>query len=239
MALPAGMTLREATQEVLIRSGMGTKAGMNTNLDPLVQSYIRSAQAELHPMMEWTQLRAVIDIALIADQMQYDWPDNVSPGDIDFITAVRGSDGQEFPLEPGIRPSEHTVSTTSGLPTRFDFTDEIIEIRPAPSSVYTGLKLYVVKEPAPLNNPDDRISIDAEAVVQRAVIKVRNHFGAPGVPLLVTLHEKYLSDVRAQQSTGDGFQLGGHQSWRTRVQRRDRLATSRYSNGWRSDWNPF
>lgn len=246
MALSLTPTLVDTRQEVLTRAGYATSGNKAAAVAGLVDSLIRASHRELFVRMNWTMNQVRVSLPLITGEQRYDWPDDAEPGDIRTITVVH-TNGAEYIVGMGLRTHERDSSRTDGVvsegrPVLATYVDKIIEFWPAPSADYVSATIdYSVGQPA-LVDDGERLVVDGEACIQLAVMKFKRHLGIEVPREDVATFERYLNDLSVRQSTGEGFQLGGHQSMRTAVQRVNRVAQSRFlGNGqpFSTDWNPW
>lgn len=241
------MTFGSAVHAVFIRCSMSTSGNQHARYIDLVREFVRSAHTQLYPEAEWTPALKRVEIVLSEGVQTYDWPDDIQPGRINFA-AIRDADGSEIQLDFGLRPNERDASRTDGAvrsetPRLLTFVNEDLELWPAPNAVWTTLVIDGVRSVNSLVDDDTPLIVDGELVVQSATMKFKRHLQLSVTREDVAEHERYLSRVKGMQSTGEGFQLGGHQSTRNWVQKRNRVgdAGSRTGTGatFSEDWNPF
>jgi len=229
MPLDLQITLSEARAEVLNRVGMGAQGDQTQPAHPLVDSFIRQAQRDVYFEADWIEIRKFTDIPLIALQADYDWPDDTEPGQIIRMT-VLNDDNREETLVGGIRPVDRSRVrnlTDGGLPALFGLHDGIIELLPFPSVDWVTLKIEYLAKPSRLINDVDRLSFDSELIIRMAVVFTKDHYGMDNVKDEARL-VRYIDHIRAQQSDGGGFQLGGSQShYVRRGAERDRTSRRR------------
>jgi len=229
MTLSVELTLSEARTDVLNRLGMGAQTSTNSTAHPLIDSFINSAQRQLYFEADWVSLRKYLTIDLIEDQADYDWPDDVEPGQITATIAIN-DDNKESVLVAGIRSADRhrTRNETEGRePRLYEYHDGIIELMPFPSAEWVSLRVEYVASLTPLVSNEDRLSFDSEAILQLAVILAKSHFGhsVTEIDRAERLFREYTKRIRAQQSSKSGFQFGGSQSrYVTRGSQRDRMS---------------
>ncbi len=246
MALSLTPTLQETREEVLTRNGYATSGNKAANVQALVDSFVRAAQRELFVRMNWTMNQKRATLPLIQGQQQYDWPDDVEPGDIRTIT-VTHTNGHEYDVGMGLRTNERDASRTDGVvdegrPVLATYVDKMIEFWPAPSAEYLIATIDYSIGSSVLVDDADRLVVDGEACIQLATMKFKRHLGIDVARDDVATFERYLTDLQSRQSTGEGFQLGGHQSFRNAVQKVNRVAAQRRNgNGqpFSTEWNPW
>lgn len=246
MALSLTPSLQETREEVLTRNGYATSGNKAANVQALVDSFIRAAQRELFVRMNWTMNQKRTSITFITGQQLYDWPDDLEPGDIRTITVVH-ENGREYDVKMGLRTNERDSSRTAGVvdegrPVLATYVDKMLEFWPAPSSHYLTATIDYSLGSAALVDDAQRLVVDGEACIQLATMKFKRHLGLDVQPADVATFERYLVDLQARQSTGEGFQLGGHQSFRQAVQKVNRVAAQRRNGDgqpFSTEWNPW
>lgn len=218
MAFPIGATLAEVRQEVAIRLGMGGQVDQTTFANPLLDLWIAQALRELEVDSPWVIARSRLGITLQDGVAVYDLPDGYSVGSIEGIEVVDTSDPPVvYPVESGVRFYERSAydsSTQKGLPLRWELVDQSIRLLPPPDTAQYPT-MYVtgqltLDEP---KNDDDRITLDKLAVVLRAELLGREHFGLEVTPLMLERYASYVTNMRASvNGTRETFNLGGNRS---------------------------
>lgn len=233
-------TLADIRTDLVTRCGLASGATVPPRMQPLLDTRIRSAHAQIYELFPWVILTVDNMFDLSLGETDYDIPDNTEPAKIEEIGIRRISDGRVFPLEPGFTLGESTAyvsQQTNQLPLRYRIIDGIIRLAPPPDTVYYD-KLCMTYRlvPGPLVQDDERLAVDGESVLQLAEILMREHFGGVDTRGLRANFERYMTRLRVKQSNGAGFQMGGHQS--IVVQTRPRNRFNRL--GWRnSSWQDF
>lgn len=234
-------TLQEIRKAAAIRLNLGHEVSDSTAAHPLLDEFTRQAARELLLEAHWLELRATFDIELEDAQHSYDLPDHVLPGRIEDVYIV-DTEGRERQILPDVRPYERGAwagEDRKGLPQRYDFLNQLLEIFPAPDTTqYVTMRIYARSvDPDPRNN-NDRIHVDREALIQRTTLLGKQHFGWPDVRQAQVDHQVYLERVKMAQGTGKGFTFGGRKSFRsastTRRQRRNRRGSAATDTPWQS-----
>lgn len=243
MSLPLYQTLEELRNQVLIRCGYSTAGNQSAAVTPLVDSLIAGAERELYHEMTWLQAQARASIALTAGSGVVDWPDDCEPGEIANMWVVRTATGEISELVPGVMVNERNSADNgeSGRPLLYEYMDRQIYLKPAPSTDYGSLVVTYNLAPR-LVQATDRCVVDPELLIQRAVFKFKEYNGLPVGQVEMANHERYLARLRASNSDNAGFVMGGSKSWRTDVQRRNRIAkNNRIGAGaeYTTGWNPW
>lgn len=243
MALPLNPTLSELRNQVLLRCGYSVTGNQSAAVAPLVNSYLAGSEREIFPEMEWLRANKRTTIALVADEHTVDWPDDAEPGEIYDVWTVRADTGELSVVMPGLYLNERDSGDNgeSGRPILYEYSNQAIELEPAPSSDYTSLVVTYGLEPR-LVQDDDRCLVDPELLIQRAVFKFKEYLGLPVGQVEMANHERYMARLRASNSSKSGFVMGGRKSWRTDVQKRNRVAKdANIGNGasYTAGWNPW
>lgn len=230
MAIPTRPTLVQLRESLLARVGLASDAAIPSTVIPVVDERLRQAQAHLLARFDMTYLWTLKDFELTTGTSEYDWPDNVDMGDLKRVCVVRGTDGFEFELMPGMRPNERNTmfpsvtndSSSWGCPRLYTVQNQVLKIGPAPDDSWTLLRLEYFDSGSPLIADTDICSADPEALLLKAEILVRLALGMQGIQDLERNLKDYLMDLQAKQGDGDGFQMGGRQSIRNQPQIRNR-----------------
>lgn len=243
MSLPLTMTLTQIREDVLRRCGYSTEGNQAAAVTPMLNSMIAGAERELFPEMTWLNSQARTTITIEEDEDTIDWPDDCEPGEIKSIWVVRSDTGELSELHPGVMINERNSSDLgeSGRPLLYEYMDKQIYLKPPPSEDYTSLVVTYLRAPS-LIQEGDRCVVDPELLIQRATFKFKEFNDMPIGPTELANHERYMARLRAMNSNKSGFVMGGHKSWRTDVQRRNRIAKdSRSGPGspYTADWSPF
>lgn len=169
--------------DVLAGIGQGAQAAFVTDLYPLIDRFLRQAQADLWDRFSWLQNRSEVTIALVQGQKTYDLPDSFQPGGIS-VASVRTADGlREWSLTEGISPQDRELAVLGGtlayVPTKYEIQDGVINLLEAPGTVAVTLVLAMDTGLGQLTAESDRPSVDCEALTQYGTILVREHMGMP------------------------------------------------------------
>jgi len=225
MPLPLQKTLSEARSKVLKRLGMGAQGSQTRPSHPLIDEFINQAQQDLYYEADWVDLRKFTEVPLVALQGEYDWPDDALPGQIMRLT-VLNEDGREEQLTGDIRPVDRSRNrnlTTGSQPLLYDYHDGILEVLPVPNTDWVTLNVEYIATAPELVEDEDRLAFDSEAIIRMAVVFAKDHYGFDNTKDEARLLN-YIRRIVSQQSTGEGFQLGGSQShYVKRGQNRNRM----------------
>lgn len=246
MTLPLNPTLGQLRNEVLLRCGYSTTGNQAAGVIPVTDSYIAGSEKELFYECEWLKAAKRTSAELTVDVNVVDWPDDVAPGEILAIVVLKtNEDGtiSRFPVGPGARLQERDSAVTdlepnNGQPAVYELIDEVIYIYPRPSALYTSLEIDYRIQPS-LIQEGDRTLVDGELLVQRAVFKLKEYLALPVGQKEVADHERYLARLRAANSSRDGIVLGGHRSWKSYPQLKNRVSQTFYPNNNFNNFHPW
>ncbi len=230
MALAPRPTFAIVAEELLVNLGKSVAGNHSAPVMKLATSWLTTAHALLFREAEWIRLLDVFDIPLIEDQREYDIPDGLDPSRINNYLIVRADDSMEFDLGVGIRPNERNAArAASNRPLRIEVLDQQFRLWPAPDATWSTLRLEGIAIQSDFADPEnDRIAVDKTALLLKATILGKIHYGMPGVDQLRAELFKYLDDVRAAESDGDGIQLGGPQAAAVEnIKQRNRITRGR------------
>lgn len=246
MSLNAPTRFGDAVNSVFIRCSVSTTGNQFSSFLPLVREFVRSAHTQLYPEGEWTSALVSTEIALTQGVVSYDWPDDCLPGRINFMSVLDTSNRAvllDFGLKVNERSTANRATPVQGCPLVATYMDGMIELTPAPDALWVTLRIEYTKSVTSLVDDEDELIVDGELVIQAAAMKFKDHLGLTVTPKDIAEHERYLSRLKAMQSNGEGFQLGGHQSIRNHVQKRNRIGAWRNNVGNSApisdDWAPF
>ena len=243
MSLPLNPTLLELRNQVLLRCGYSNDGNQAAGIAPMVDVLIAGAERELFPEMQWLKAVTRATITLVTGNNSVDWPDDAEPGEIQIVWVHRADTGALSEVFPGIRLNERDTSDNgeNGKPLLYEELDETIYLNPKPSADYDYLYIQYLKAPK-LIQENDRCLVDPELLIQRATMKLKEFLGLSVGPVDMGNHERYMTRLRASNSSKSGYVLGGHKSWRTSVQRTNRIASSSRTGSYASysnEWSPW
>jgi hypothetical protein len=233
MTLSLQSTLGEIRNSVMVRSGAGHPGPANAPLQPQVDEFINQAQLELYYEAEWVRRSVTSNFAFIAGVSDYNIPDDCDVGNINrlYIMNTKGSVYQ--PKFDFLVDFKNTYKT-AGMPRFWTIQDGVIRFLPAPdATVWTTCYFDYYTAPTKLVNDSDRPAVDAEALIQRAAIKVKSTLGIGGpLELDMASHMMYLSRLRVNQGPPQMFaiasrKIDGPAYW-------DRARSIPYT----PEWNP-
>lgn len=216
-ALPP--TLMEVREAVAIRLNVGAQATVASSMRDLLDEFIRRASREVLLEAAWVELRVRLEMDLVDGVSLYEWPDNMDPGRLEGLSVVSQLDGNDervYELHAGIRAHEQemwTGDSAKGLPVRYEIINGDLRLLPAPDTEnYQILRIEGYQRPPEPRTNTDRIPLDKEAVVQKAVAIGKQHFGHPDALLAANDFRLYVERMRPLQSDGEDMVLGGARS---------------------------
>lgn len=227
MAFPLPPTLNEIRQATAVRLNFGPQAQQGDAMRDLLTEFVQRASRELYVYARWVELRVRYDISLVNAQSAYDWPDNMDPSRLERLM-VLDNDGYEFELAADIRPSERSEYTDGDnpedLPLRYEIVNKELRIYPPPDTTeYPTLRIEGFERPTLPRNNNDRIPMDREALIQRATLIGKLHFGHEDAGRAEAMHKDYLERIKPVQAAAATLQVGG----RARKIRHGRLGFGR------------
>lgn len=243
MSLPLYPTLLELRNQVLLRCGYSNDGNQAAGIAPMVDALIAGAERELFPEMQWLKSVTRATITMTTGNSSVDWPDDAEPGEIQSVWVHRADNGALSEVFPGVHLNERDTSENGedGKPLLYEELDETIYLNPTPSADYDYLYIQYLKAPK-LVQESDRCLVDPELLIQRSTMKLKEFLGLPIGQVDMANHERYMTRLRASNSSKSGYVVGGHKSWRTSVQKANRISantrigsSASYSNEW-SPW---
>lgn len=239
MALPSPGTLAHARNAVFTRCTLNTGGDRGARALALVDECIRRAHRELELSSPWLRLAATVTIDLQDDISQYDFPDTMDPGRYMEVEVRDATTPTAFlPMRPDpSRIERNSWALASGRPIGYWFENELFNIGPAPDTdFYDQIVIRGYLRASDLVNDSDLLSLDEEAVVQRAELFLRPRVGLVVTQDMKDSHLAYLRQTRAQQGENPGTILGGDTSAKCRPQ--DGSGLPRNVFAWDASWTP-
>jgi hypothetical protein len=244
MALPLSKTLDEIRRSVLIRTGMATAGSVPSRILAMIDEMIRSSHVELFTMFDQSRLMVRLSQALVEGQYQYDLPASlVSLGTISRVVITK-EDGRIYDLVHDQRTDVQNNfgrnpdgTIPNGQPKFYRIIDGVLEMTPPPDTNYVSITIEAIPGPSEMVANDDHATVDSEALIQRATIKILDHTQTRDTRLLQSIHMTYLNQLRGKQRPAMSFSIAsddvsGPGYW---------YLASRYPNTrpYTNDWNPW
>lgn len=245
MSLPAPWSLVQVRNEVFLRCTVNTGGDRGARSRAIIDSCIRQAQRMLEIQSPWLTLQTTLNVTMTDGVSVYDIPDTIDPGRIELIDVREVSTQKFWPLKPcPTQPERNSlVSSTLGRPVAWWFENQMLYVTPSPDTdSWDVLRITGFLRANTLTADTDLVVLDPEAVVQRAEIFARPRLGLPVDPSLTQAHLAYVRDLKATQTEGAGFVLGGDTSTKLRPESIDdlRLPLEAFTNAWQPPgyWGP-
>lgn len=239
MSLPAPATLSQVRDEVFTRCTLNTGGDRGSRALKLVDSMIRRAQRELVVSAPWLQLSASLTITLVSGQSAYDFPDPMDPGRY-FEVFVRNTTSLKFsPLQPDPSQCQRNAlaDANASRPFWYWFNDGQLFITPSPDPTYWDqIRLDGYLREGDLIDDEALISVDFEALVQRAELFLRPRVGQLVTQDMKDSHLAYVRNVRGLQTENAGTMAGGDTSIKCMPQDGPGLPRSGFA--WDPSWQP-
>ncbi len=239
MSLPAAATLSQVRDEVFTRCTLNTGGDRGSRALKLVDSMIRRAQRELAISSPWLRLSNSVTITLVTGQSAYDFPDEMDPGRYMELYIRNATSLAFFPLTPDPSQSQRNGLSTATASRAFFywFNDGQLYVTPtADTTSWDQIRIDGYLRESDLINDEDLVSVDSEALIQRAEIFVRPRIGQAVTQDMKDSHLAYVRQVRALQGENPGTILGGDTSVKCMPQDGPGLPRNGYA--WDPSWQP-
>lgn len=217
MALEAPKSLSYVRGEVMSRCTLNTGGDRGGRAKAVVDSMIRSAIRQLVAKNPWLVGKITKEVDLVTDVSAYDFPDELDPSRIELIDAREVATQEFYPVAPSPSQAQRNALLTStlGRPSWYWFDDGQINVTPLPDpTLWDILRLSGFAAVTSPVADGDEITIDAEAVVQRAEILARPRLGLGVTQDMKDQHLAYIRELKKGISEGGGLLLGGATSAR-------------------------
>lgn len=232
MALPLEMTLDEVRQAVFRRCGISTAGGLTAERNSVVDEQVRRAERLIYARFEWLHRLVELDVPMTTGVDSYDIPDDCDPGRIARMCAIN-VDGKEYEIVPDDRVAVRRglSDLDAGQPIVCAFTNEVFQLRPAPSADWPTLRFTYTPRPATVVSGTSRMAVDSEAVIQMAVIAVKRLWDVGGLSSReVDECDAYIYGMRDLSKIPEMFNVASDNLGDGRMARND--------NAWQTAWNP-
>lgn len=194
MALPIKRTLGEIRADIQTRLGFGQAGQAGVVNSPLIDSMIRSAQNQLYAQHDFLHLKKVHEEPTGAEQQFYDYPTDCDVGGILTIAVKWGS--RYYTLTEGIDIADRGWNP-AGPPQKYERADQI-EIWPIPAGTEYTLRIEYIKTLDPLNDNNDRTTIDSELIYLHALSNAKAHYRQPDAQTYASQLDALLSRLKAK-----------------------------------------
>lgn len=194
MALPLRRTLGEIRADIQTRLGFGQAGQAGVVNSPLIDSMIRSAQNQLYAQHDFLRLKKVDEQTTGSEQAFYDYPADCDIEGIQQIAVKWGN--RYYPLVEGINVEDRGWNP-AGPPQKYERAEQI-EIWPVPASTEYTLRIEYIQTLNPLNDNNDRTTIDSELVFLHALSNAKAHYRQPDAQTYASQLEALLGRLRAK-----------------------------------------
>lgn len=239
MSLPAAATLAQVRDEVFTRCTLNTGGDRGSRALKLVDSMIRRAQRELAVSSPWLRLLGSETITLVTDQSAYDFPDAMDPGKYAEVYIRNATSLAYFPLTPDPSQGQRNGYAEANASRAFYywFNDGQLYITPTVDTAsWDQLRIDGYRRESDLINETDLVSVDSEALIQRAEMFVRPRIGQIVTQDMKDSHLAYVRQVRALQGENPGTMAGGDTSFKCQPQEGPGIPRNGFA--WDPSWQP-
>jgi len=208
MSLSLQPTLGEVRKSVMLRAGVGQPGPSNALIQAQTDEYINQSQLELYYEAEWVRKSVTATFNFIAGVADYNVPDDCDIGNVNRLY-IENNKGSFYEPKYDFLVDFLNTYKTPNMPRFWTIQDGVIRFLPAPDGT-TWIKFHFdyYLDATPLVNDADRASVDGEALIQRATIKLQTQLGIGGdVSLAMSQHLKYLDRVRVNQGPPQAFPM--------------------------------
>jgi hypothetical protein len=197
-------------REALIRAGMNRAGNAAKTVIDYIDSMIQSKHTELFRRHRWARLKTVLDIDLVEGQTVYEFPDGTYIGLIQLVWAENDA-GHTTQMEAAVHPHRFDpyLNDDVGAPQTWWVEDAKFHMAPTPAPDWTKIRISCQGREARIQEPGDRVQVDAELLTRYVVIDVLRHFGKHDVADREQrdLH-RFETDVQAHESEGKIYRMG-------------------------------
>lgn len=199
-------TLETLRSRMMVRLGYAAqKDNPPSGMLDLIDDFLRSAQTTLYKRYTQLQTERFFTWTLVAGQNMYDLTLNDQVEDetctktIDPLrltwAGVQDLNNAWYPISEGIPPEFYTMNPNQGLPARFEIR-QCLEVFPTPDAAYK-IQLKGFFGLLPLEDEDDRTTIDSELVFLTALAAAKFHYGKDDAGVVKKEAEAYLGTLVA------------------------------------------
>lgn len=191
-----------------LQARIGGAAGISFN-NPILTSFLQSAQESLYTLVEWKHLRAVKLIDVADGSVWYDLPTDADLERVHLV-AIEES-GRWKPLCEGIPLQRRNWITSRQTPTRYEIHWNVdaanawkvqIELHPVPLHD-TRLRFEYTRKPLPFSHDNDRASLPTEPLFLHALAAAKAHYRQPDAPMYAQQLESLLNRLVGQHRRTD------------------------------------
>lgn len=177
--MPTYRTLKQLRDDLAVRLGFGAQNGRIN--EPLLNSFLRSANAQIWAVSEWLHGRKDYEGSLTTPWQFISYPTGCEPGFIRSIS-VKVS-GQWVPLTRGINDAMRSAVTSASYPTHYDENANDadvskVEVWPI-STANVDYRIEFEAQPSAFTKDTDRSSVPDELVFLHALVNAKLHYRQP------------------------------------------------------------
>lgn len=176
--MPLNRTLGELRGELAPRLGFGAAGANAGQLIPILNAILYTSQVQLYWSFDWRVLRAWVIKTVGASQVNVDFPDEIHPERLDWIS-IKYSNVWSPPLERGISAEMYTSQDRVSVPTHWDLNaasgSPQIEFWPETDTSYE-YRVFGMAPLARFSQDGDRTTIDSDIVALHALAAAKLHY---------------------------------------------------------------
>lgn len=172
-------TLKQLRDELSMRLGF---AAQHSQINAaLLNSFLRSANAQIWAQSSWLHGRKDSESTLTTPWQFLAYPSGVEPG---FITSISAKvSNQWVPLTAGISDAQRTAITAASYPTNYaensnDAGTAKIEVWPV-CTANVDIRIQYDAQPSAFTKDTDRASVPDELVFLHALVNAKLHYRQP------------------------------------------------------------
>lgn len=219
MAAPLQPTLGELTYRVAVRTGFGAQGGAGATQRPIIEDFVKSAQAQLIHQYQDTVMRVVNTTdpgSLSVGMTLYDIPNDMEVDELEEILLLTmEGDAAYPPLIRGITNTQRAY-TERQRPQRYEIrlgtSDQPqIEVWPEPDQAYPVRMEYFMR-PRDFRDPDDRASVHGELIFLHALHTAKAHYRQKDADAIAGQFNALLGELKFKQHKGRRYVRRGYSS---------------------------
>lgn len=199
-------TLGDLRGELLARLGMGAMGASGGANGALMNSFLRSAQAQLYTMADWSHLKGFKEIATGVGQNAYDYPAPCAR-DQRVLKVETHVAGQVVELREGITPSMWSTMETRSQPARYERLEQLL-IYPKPDQAYT-LRVWYIRDLGRFTQDNDRATLDDDLILLHALANAKAHYRQPDAQIYQGQLDTQLARIRGRSFGSNGVYRRG------------------------------
>lgn len=193
------VTLKQLRERLAKRLGFAVQVEMGAlppGMAGLLDDFIRSAHEFLYQQYTPLRQQRMFTWPLVAGQRFYDLDGAegecariLDPGKVSWVGLSQG-DGSWRPLVCGIDPTLYATDV-QGIPTHYEIR-QCLELWPAPADTAWKLRIKGGFGPSALDDDDDVLTVDPEAVFLQALATAKAHYQQPDASSYASMATAYV-----------------------------------------------